>query len=46
MGGALYYIVIIVAILGCVGFLVWIKKKQAASSPGGAAKGPQRGIIK
>ena len=46
MGGALYYVVILGALLGCVGVLVLIKKKQAGSSPAAASKGPQRGIIK
>lgn len=40
----MYYAVIIIGILGCVGFLVWYRKKQAASAPAG--KAPQRGIIK
>ena len=46
MGGTLYTVVIIVAILVCVGILVMIKKKQAGSGPTAASKGPQRGIIK
>jgi uncharacterized membrane protein len=47
MGGAVYYVVIIVAILACVAFLVWNKKKQAGSAPNpSGGKGPQRGIIK
>ena len=41
----MYYAVIIVAILGCVGFLLWFRKKQAASAPGGN-KPPQKGIIR
>lgn len=40
----MYYAVIIVAILGCVGFLMWYRKKQAASAP--ANRAPQKGIIK
>ncbi len=46
MGGALYYVIIIAAILGCVGFLVWNKKKQAGTGSGGASKPPQKGIIR
>jgi hypothetical protein len=44
MGGTLYTVVILAAIAGCVAFLVWNKKKQAASSA--AKPGPQKGIIR
>ena len=40
----MYYAVIVACILGCVGFLLWYRKKQAGSQP--QAKAPQRGIIK
>lgn len=37
--------IVLAAIIGCVGFLVWYRKKQAGAGPGGN-KPPQRGIIK
>ena len=37
--------VVLAAIIGCVAFLVWFRKKQAATGgPGG--KPPQKGIIR
>ncbi len=46
MGGTLYTVVIVVAILGCVGFLVWNKKKQAGLNPQASQKPGGRGIIR
>jgi hypothetical protein len=40
----MYYVVIIAAIVGCVAFLLWYRKKQYAGQA--AQKGPQKGIIK
>ena len=40
----MYYAIIIAAIIACVAFLMWYRKKQAASGP--AAKSPQKGIIR
>jgi hypothetical protein len=46
MGGTLYTVIIILAILGCVGFLVWNKKKQSAANPQSSSKPGGRGIIR
>jgi hypothetical protein len=42
----MYYAVIIIAIVGCVAFLLWFRKKQQGAGAAGPAKAPQKGIIK
>jgi len=39
----MYYVVIIILIIIAVGFLIYLRKKQAGSQPG---QPPQKGIIR